>query len=525
MTDDPLLMRRFVSVVAVMVATACDRSLPPSPPVVVEKPCTSPASLPAPLRRLTRAEYDATVRDLLGDTTQPAQAFPPDEESQGFDNFAETQSVSPLLAEGYLTAAERLAERADLAALTGCDSAVSGEPACLQKLLSGFGRRVFRRPLTVDETQRIGAVFTAVRAQEDEATAMRAVVAVLLQSPQFLYRFESSPLTDLELASRLSYFLWGSQPDDVLLDAAQNGSFDVTAQARRMLADPRAKGVVRRFHLQWLGVSALQTKTKDPQQFAAFPGLAASMLEETARMAEWSVFDGNGDARRLFDGHTTFVNESLAEHYGLTGITGSSFVKVDTDRTARIGVLTQASVLSTWSKHDQTSPVLRGKLVRERFMCQSPKPPPGDVVAMIGTPDAGTTRQRFAAHVTDLKCSGCHQLMDPIGFGLEKYDAIGAYRVNENGVKVDTTGAVIAGGDLDGKFDGALELSNRLANSIDVKNCLARQWFRFAFGRTETAGDACSVEQLKGAFEKSGWNTRELMIALTQTEAFRRSVR
>jgi hypothetical protein len=522
MADDPFSMRRFVSIVAVLLC-ACDDSPPPEPPTPVVPVCTSPAAQPAPLRRLTRAEYDATVRDLLGDDSHPARTFPPDEESQGFDNFAETQSVSPLLAEGYLSAAEALAASADPIALAGCDP--SDEGVCLQKLLAGFGRRAFRRPLSADEAQRMTAVFADVRAEEDAPTAMRAVVAVLLQSPQFLYRFESAPLTNLELASRLSYFLWGSAPDDVLLDAAEEGPLDLKAQGQRMLADPRARGVVQRFHLQWLGVAGLPGKTKDPQQFPTFAGLAALMQEETARMAEWTVFDGNGDARRLFDGHTTFLNEPLAEHYGLTGFQGSGFVKADTDRTARIGVLTQGSVLSAWSKHDQTSPVLRGKLVRERFLCQSPKPPPGNVIAMLGTPDAGTTRQRLAAHVTDVQCSGCHQLMDPIGFGLEKYDAVGAYRTHENEIKVDATGELIAAGDLEGTFDGALELSSRLANSRDVKKCLAVQWFRFAFGRTETAGDACSIAEAQKAFETSGWNTRELLIALTQTEAFRRSVR
>ena len=439
-------MRLFVSIVAGLIVTpllsGCEGARPPSPP---GPGCVHETTQPTPLRRLTRAEYDATLRDLLGDSSRPARAFPPDEESQGFDNFAETQSVSPLLAEGYLSAAEALAEAADPVVLANCDPAVSGDLPCVDKLLSGFGRRAFRRSLSAGERERLTAVFTAARAGEDATDAMRAVITVLLQSPQFLYRFESAPLKNVELASRLSYFLWGSQPDDALLDAAEKPAFDATAHARRMLADPRARAVVQRFHLQWLGVAGLQTRTKDPQRFETFPSLAALMREETARMAEWTVFDTTGDARRLFDGHTTFMNGPLAEHYGVPGVDGAEWVKIDTDRTARIGVLTQSSVLSAWSKYDQTSPVLRGKLVRERFLCQSPPPPPGNVIAMLGTPDAGTTRERFAAHASVPQCSGCHQLMDPIGFGLEKYDAIGTYRPTENGVKVDTRGEVIAG--------------------------------------------------------------------------------
>jgi len=514
------VLKRLLAV-AVLGLAGCDRPVvPPPPPLPVDAGCVNAATQPSPLRRLTRFEYDATTAQLLNDPSAPARAFPPDEESQGFDNFADTQIVSPLLAEGYLAAAETLADKVDALKLAGCDA--TAEATCLPKLLEGFGRRAFRRPLTPDEAARLTATFTELRAEDDLGTALRGVIALVLQSPQFLYRFESDPLTPYELASRLSYFLWGSAPDDALLDAAANGPFDVEAQARRMLGDPKAREVVRRFHLQWLGVANLPSRTKEEPAFA---GLAPAMVEETARMAEWTVFDGNGDARRLFDGRTTFLNGSLAAHYGLVGFDGEDFVKADTERTARVGVLTQGSVLSAWSKYDQSSPVLRGKLVRERFLCTTPPPPPGNIVTMLGTVDAGTTRARFAAHVTDPSCNGCHQLMDPIGFGLERYDATGKYRPTENGVTVNTKGEVILGGDLDGNFDGALELSSRLANSRDVKNCLARQWFRFAFGRAETAGDGCSVQQAQAAFEKSGWNTRELLLALTQTDAFRRSVR
>ncbi len=520
MADDsahPMRLRFFM----LFIVAGCNRTAPPSPPEPVTPACSRPAP-PAPLRRLTRAEYDATVRDLLGDASHPSAAFPPDEESQGFDNFARTQSVSPLLAEDYGAAAEALAATAYPSAAFDCDAP---DETCLPKLFTTLGRRAFRRPLTADERERLGAVFAAVRAQDDFPTALRSVIAVMLQSPQFLYRFESAPLTDYELASRLSYFLWGSMPDDALLDAAATGPLDVGAQARRMLADPRAREVVRRFHLQLLGVTHLTDKAKDPAQFPDFATLAPQMLEETARFTEWTVFDGDGDARRLFNARTTFVNAPLAGLYALSGVDGAAFVKVDTDLTARIGVLTHGSVLSTWAKADQTSPVLRGKLVRERFLCQTPRPPPGNVVAMLGSPATGTTRDRFAAHVTSPDCRGCHQLLDPIGFGLEKYGPIGAYRTIENLQKVDATGEVIAGGDLDGAFDGAIALSDKLAASRDVKRCLALQWFRFAFGRAETADDACSIENAQTAFEQSGWNSRELLIALTQTDAFRRRAR
>jgi hypothetical protein len=519
-------MRRFALLLWWWALVGCNRALPPAPPEPPSAPSCEPVG-PAPLRRLSRAEYDATVRDLLGDVSRPARTFPPDEESQGFDNYALTQSVSPLLAERYLSAAESLAAAADLTIISPCDplAASASEEVCVQRFLAGFGRRAFRRPLTAAETGRLAAIFSEVRLESDYPEALRAVLTVILQAPQFLYRFESVPLTDFELASRLSYFLWGSQPDEALLDAAQTGSLDTLAQARRMLADSRARSVVQRFHLQWLGIAHLEEKSKDPVAFADFPELAPQLQEETARFTEWTVFDGNADARRLFNGHTTFLNARLAQLYGFEGIEGTGWVKLDTELTARTGVLTQGSVLSAWSKADQTSPVLRGKLVRERFLCQTPEPPPGNVVAMLGTPANGTTRERFAAHRTSAQCNGCHQLLDPIGFGLEKYGPTGAYRGIENGLKVDARGEVIAGGDLDGTFDGALELSERLAQSRDVKRCLALQWFRFAFGRGETSADACSVENAQTAFEKSGWNTRELLIAITQTDAFRRSGR
>ncbi|MBX5481710.1 MAG: DUF1592 domain-containing protein [Myxococcaceae bacterium] len=500
-------------------------------------PCADTQSAPdAPLRRLTRDEYDHTVRDLLGDTSRPARAFPPDSEGNGFDNQASSQEASPALVEAYADAAEALAARADLASLLPCSPADIGPEACGRAFIQHFGRRAFRRPLTADEQSRFEALFDDVRSAEGFDAAARTVIEVMLQAPQFLYRIElgGAPaedtarvrLTGYELASRLSYFLWSSMPDDALLDAAARGELDtpegIEAQARRMLADDRAREMVRRFAVQWLGLSHFDDVAKDPVRYPDFAAVKPLMQQEAALFVEHLSLDGTGDASRLFTAESTWANDALAQYYGLPPVSGEAFREVSLKKNARVGLLTLGAVLSQYGKFDQSSPVLRGKFVRERLLCQSLPPPPGNVVLDLPPPSTSTTRERYKAHAANPACSGCHALLEPVGFGLEHFDGAGRFRTEENGYRVDAHGEVISAGDLDGPFEGAGELSERLGQSRQVKQCLARQWFRFAVGRGETtsAPDQCALKRVDAAFAASGYDVRELLVAITLTDAF-----
>jgi hypothetical protein len=494
----------------------------------------------APVRRMTHFEYNNTVHDLLGDTTAPADAFPPDEVSGGFNNQASTLVVTELLAESYMTAAEALAATAvqDLGALTGCDPAQASPSACGAQFIERFGKRAFRRPLDADARALLTSVLGAALAQWDYPTAIRLVITAALESPRFLYRFESgmadpaapgaiAKLDDYEVASRLSYLLWGSMPDDALFAAADQHALStpdqVAAQARRMLADPRARAMVQNFSDQWLGLDALATADKDAKRFPRYtPKLKDTWKAETMAFVTDVVFDHGGDLGTLISAPYTMMNADVAAFYGVAGgPTGAGFVHVDLDPAQRAGLLTQPSLLAVTAHADQTSPVRRGKLVRERLLCQILPPPPPDVDTVPPSVAAGgTTRQRFMEHEQDAVCAGCHYLMDPIGFGFEHYDPLGLWRDTDQGQPIDASGVVSRSQDANGPFDGAVALAQRLAQSDEVRACVVSQWFTYGQGRPVTSEDGCSIGTLQTAFAAAHFDIKELLLALTQTDAF-----
>ena len=494
----------------------------------------------APVRRMTRFEYDSTVRDLLGDGSAPSSSFPADEVSGIFNNQASTLVVTQLLAEGYMNAAESVAATAvqSLDALVGCDPQMDGPDACGAQFIESFGKRAFRRPLDADARAMLTSVFTSALTQWDFQTGIRLVIETALQSPRFLYRLElgmpdpGSPgvakLDDHEIASRLSYLLWGSMPDDALFAAADAHALqkpeELAKQARRMLADPRARAVVADFHDQWLGLGKLDTTDKDTTVFPAYnPLLKAAWRQETAAFVNDVVFDGHGDLATLLTAPYTMMNGDLAAYYGVSGgPSGSGFQRVDLDPEQRSGLLTQPSVLAVNAHANQTSPVHRGKFVRERLLCEPIAPPPPNVKAVPPEVDpTATTREKFAQHSKDPYCASCHHLMDPIGFGFEHYDGIGLWRAQDHNLPVDATGEVKDSKDANGKFDGAVELAQRLAKSEEVRACVVTQWFRYGHGRPDVKDDGCTIAQLQASFATAKYDIKELLVALTQTDAFR----
>ncbi|WP_437593196.1 DUF1592 domain-containing protein [Sorangium sp. So ce1000] len=499
----------------------------------------------SPLRRMTRFEYNNTIRDLLGDDSAPADAFVVEEEALGFNNQAAALGVTQLLAEQLMKASEAIAARAaqDLGKLlAGCDPAVQGPDACAAELIERLGKRAFRRPLAPAEGERLARLFASGNDEYGFSTGVELVIQAMLQSPHFLYRVEHGmpdpagdgvvPLSDHEIASRLSYLLWSSMPDDALFAAADAGELrtaeQIAAQARRMLEDPRARAAVANFHEQWLQLSNIDTLTKDTAVYPSFhPGLPALLRAETEAFLDHVVFeDDAGDVATLLTAPYSLMNAELRAFYGLGPADGAeapgelSVVPLDPAR--RAGFLTHASVLSVLAKPDQSSPVHRGKFVRERLLCQTLPPPPADVdIQPPPVRDGIPTRRRFERHSEDPGCAGCHRLMDPIGFGFERYDGIGLYREVDQGVPVDASGEITGSRDIDGPFDGAVELAHRLAESDEVRQCVATQWFRFGYGRAEQAEDECNMRQIQEAFAESGYNIKALLVALTQTDAFR----
>lgn len=489
----------------------------------------------SPIRRLTAFEYDATIEDLFGDTTHPAAGFP-QEGGSGLDNNAEVISVSPLHAEKFMQAAESVAARAteDLAALLPCDPA-SVDDACVADWLDEFGERVWRRPLDAAEHAELLGFYQEARELHGVTEAVSLVLQTMLQSPYFLYRVEFGPASasdgvvrvgDWEMATRLSYFLWGSMPDDTLFAAPRAGELATTeqveAQARRMLGQPRARAMLLHFHEQWLDYAAIDGITKDADAFPDYgPDIAAAQRAEVDAFIEHVIWEDDGTVTSLLTAPYTFVDGALAAYYDLPAPGGPGMQQITPTGREVAGVLTQGALLAVHAKPHETHPIARGLFVREQLLCTIPPPPPPeiDLVPPPIDPNA-TTRERYEQHRDDPACSGCHNLMDPIGFGLETFDGSGRWRTTENGLAIDASGDLV-GTDVDGAFVGAAELGARLAGSQMVNDCVATQWFRYGYGRTESLEqDACSIAQLREGFSAGGFDIKELLVALTQTDAF-----
>ncbi len=509
--------------------------------VVAKKLCV----VDTPIRRLTRFEYNNTVRDLLGDDTNPADALPPEEEVAGFNNQAGALTTSDLLVEQYANVAETVSARAVTnieALMDGCDPVSQGGDGCALSFIERWGQRAYRRPLVQEEIDRLKGVFDWAVADPDLGTfedGIQMVIEVVLQSPFFLYRPEYGsdtpiegdvvPFTSWEMATKLSYMFWNSMPDDPLFEAAANDALvtreQIAAQARRMLEDGRAKDTIRNFHRQWLLLTELENVTKDTSIYPAFNASLRPLWEEEIQtFIEQVILEGDGTLETLLTGNYSFMNEELANFYGndvIDPVTGTEFRRVQLDPTRRSGLLTSAALMATHANLNQSSPVFRGKFVREQLMCDTLPLPPNDLV--IEPPELDptkTTKEQFEEIGADPACASCHSLMNPIGFIFEHYDGVGQWRDQQNGKDVDAVGDVVQTDDLDGTYDGAIELAQALATSTQVQECVSSQWFRFSYNRSVTPEDSCSLDQINETFVASNFNVRELLVALTQTNAF-----
>jgi Protein of unknown function (DUF1592)/Protein of unknown function (DUF1588)/Protein of unknown function (DUF1587)/Protein of unknown function (DUF1595)/Protein of unknown function (DUF1585) len=510
----------------------------PSGTSMTQADCTTLSPGASPLRRLTQGEYNNTVRDLLADTSSPASAFPPDQRQGDFSNTAVALTVSPLLAQSYETAAEALATTAlgHLSTIVACDTTAMGEDACATQFITTFGKRAFRRPLTQDEQTTFMALYETNRAGADYNNGIQSIIEAILQSAPFLYRPEFGtaslaqgtvvPLTSYEMASRLSYFLWGSMPDDMLFAAADADALktpvQIATQATRLLADPKAHPAVSQFFSEWMGVDEIANAPKDPTSYPGYtPQMVDAMQQETLAFADWAMWQSDAKLATFLTAPVSFVNQALAPVYGLKNITGNTVQQVQLDPTQRAGLITQAGVMAVLGKADRSSPVLRGKFIREKLFCQTVSPPPQNIVITPPTIMPGvSTREMFTMHSTVQPCKGCHTLMDPIGFGFENYDGIGQWRTTDQGQTVDASGT-LSGTDTDGNFNGAVDLAHKLAQSPEVRDCVATEWFRYAMGRGESTDDTCTLASLKQSFSASQSDIRQLLVAVTQTPTFR----
>jgi hypothetical protein len=491
---------------------------------------------PSPVALLTRAQYENTVFDLLGDDSKPAADFPPENQVQGFKNNTTAHQASPLAVEKYLEAAERLSEKAVSARLATLAPCTSGDNmACGRAFVRDFGLKAFRRPLSNTEAQLFDDLFSRTLGPMGYSAAVQLTLQAFLQSPQFLYRVDSlrapTPesgaiaLGPYELASRLSYFLTGSMPDAELFAAAANNALqsdaEVEAQTRRLLEQPRARAVVREFHHQWLGLDALPSIARDAPDFVGDTSLLGKdWLASLDRFVD-HVYWEDGNVSALFNSDLVYLNGRLGSVYGAS-VSGDDFVAVKEPE--RMGLVTQPALMALLAHSNQSAPVLRGVFVLQQLMCVTVPPPPPTVNNMPPDPDPrATTRERFRVHTDNVDCAGCHRIIDGVGFGFESYDQLGRFRALENDLPVDTSGEVLATGDpaLDGTYGTTMELASRLSQSSRVRDCVAASWYRFALGRLETEADKCSLNEVKSDFSKTSGDLRQLLVAITRSVAFR----
>lgn len=515
----------------------------------------------SPLRRLTNRQYINTLESLFpgNDFSGVVSLLPADAARHGFENAAELQVPSAALIEGYQRTAVEVTntvfpDGAQLTAVTGYEMPASrdGAGVIAEQLIADYGRRIFRRPLELAELERYGAIFSTAFAptedsstvQEDFLVAFSITLQALLQSPNFVYVIEHGEgeaeaaagsrvrLTSWEVASRLSYFVWDSMPDDILFAAAEADALrsadDVEEQVRRMLEDPRARPAIANFHRQWLGFDDVLSQMKDPGTYPEWSGAVSnSSHEQLLRFAEHAFFEGEGTVAELLTSSQIPVDANLAGLMGVAAPPEGEWHVIDVDPAQRRGVLTLPGFLAGQSHPVNPSPVLRGEFVRNHVLCSPIPPPPDDVDS--NPPEEGdepiTNRQRYDQFLENSDCSSCHTLMHGIGYPFEAYDSTGAFRTTDNGQPVDTRGELIAINGMENtEVSSAVEMVELLANTQSTHSCVATQMFRNGFGRDPegAGGDSCTTDDLTQILVESQGDLRELIVELATSSDFRR---
>ena len=501
-----------------------------------------PSALPqdpgwSPIHRLTRLQYNNTLRDLLGVDQRPADHFPPDGGGGGgFENNAATLFVPPLLMEKYVgAAAESIAAAQPAKIFPKRPTPIFSESAAARHNLTQFASRGFRRPVLDEELDALMNLYEEARRRgESWEDAVRLGCEAVIVAPQFLFRVEADPpgqespypLSGYELATRLSYFIWASMPDAELLALAGAGRLtepaQLEAQVMRMLADPKSRAFSEDFASQWLRTRELRTWVAPaPEKFPQFtPDLRDAFYREPVEFFS-GLIRGNGTLIDLLQSDYTYANETLARFYGIEGVRGPDFRRVRLQNPNRGGVLGMGGVLTLTSYARRTSPVLRGKWVMEEILGSPPPPPPPFVntqkVSSEKAKDGLTFRQRLELHRQDPRCAGCHARMDPLGFGLENFDPIGAWRDRNTNAAVDASGQLVSGE----KFTGPAELKSLLLERKDAfVRTLTEKLLAYALGRGLEAADWITVREISAAVAADHYRIQRLILEVTRSYPF-----
>lgn len=495
---------------------------------------------PAALRKLTVEQYRNTINDLLGaDITVPTDLAADTAQNGFFAIGAARATISPTAAEKFENAAYAVAAQAVAparrAAFVGCEPKGVLDDACAEQFVRRFAPRAFRRPVNDAELlPYIDLASTAAESLNDFYGGIEFAVAALLQSPNFLFRVElgapdpkdSTRLryTDYEMASRLSYALWNTTPDDTLMGAAARKELTTTEglerETERFISNSRVQAALDNFHAERLGLTELASMNKDPSVYPSMDdSLRTAMRDDVLRTLRDLTFGADRDFQDAFSSPVAYVNPALAALYGVKATETQRRVELPTTTNrASLGLLGKPAFLALNAHSNQTSPTLRGKYIRERFLCQSVAAPPANVVPVLGEPDpnAPTMRDRLKAHAKDPLCGACHNMMDPLGLALENFDAVGRFRANDAGHELDVKGQ------LDGKpFDGPVGLAALIHDDPRSAECLVRQLYRYAGAHIETDGEMPEITALTKEFGASSHDLLALLRSLVRREAFR----
>jgi hypothetical protein len=502
-----------------------------------------------PLRRLSSTQTDNTLRELfgggLGDTLVGIVDLPKTEIVSGFSTEANANVVNTASSNAFEDAAEVISDylidnaSTALPLLMPCGSDSYGDSditACVDRFIDEFGLRAYRRPLTGEEKQILRAVYDDVHGTQTATEAWAAVVQVMVQSPQFLYLAEPGAdpvegadhlvqLDDYEMASRLSYFLNNTMPDDELFAAAAADELrtieQIEAQAQRLADKDELIDVLASFHNEWLGLYDFEGLAKVPVLFPGYDdSVRTAMAEEIRLLTEHAMNDLDGSVSSFLSATDWEVPAELAFVYGLSEAGPAS-----AGTGPRSGALTTSAFLATHAHEDASSAIQRGVFIRRAVLCGDLAPPQvtDDQREVVLSPaaEASTARERLEPLTQTGQCSACHLAINPLGLALENFDAIGQWRDTENGVTIDPSGAIDQAADADGSFGDVTGFVELISDSSTVQYCYSEKLFRFAVGRLAAEEDGCALDELKYAADQSDGDIRELLIGMTLTHSFR----
>ena len=525
-----------------LLLTGCVTSPLSSEDMASEDAYESSEAGPVAMRRLTKAQFNNALLDLFGNEIVVPEVAEPDVVSSGLPSVGASEStyssrgVESLEDAAYSVAAQVMDSEDRRQALVPCTPAQTVDTSCATETLAAIGRLAWRRTLTEEELTRIVALADiSGETLDDFYQGLEYGIGALLQSPYFLYRVEigeedpvqpgARRFTELELATRLSFFLWNTTPDDELLTAAESGDLATREglfdQATRLLESPRAREGMRNFFTEQLQLYKLDELSKDPTLFEHFTTLIGpDARDETLHLLDYAVFEAEMDYRDIMSTRETFLTPRLAALYDVPAPTEEDeFRYVEYPKSStRSGLLGHASFLALHSHAVSSSATLRGKAVRSILLCQKIPVPPVNVDTSI--PEAsGTTltlRDRVAEHLEDPSCAGCHELLDPIGLGLENFDGLGRYRILDNGVHIDATGT------LDGDaFTDARQLGRAIGRHPGFPKCVVRTLGKYATGRESTDDESQWLRTLTERFEHHDYRVQALLLEIVMSPLFR----